>query len=243
MANIKQKIELEAQKRSILGKKVKSLRDSGLIPGVLYGKDQEAIPLQVIGKDFYSALKEAGESSLVYLNIDSQSFPTIIHDLARDPLSDDVIHTDFYKVRLDQKIKADVVLEFEGESPAVKNLGGILVTNIHEIEVEALPQDLPQEIRVDISSLVNLNDHILVKDINVGENVKLLAEDDAILALIQEPKSQEDLDEELSGPTGDVSDVEIGKEKKEDEESDDATDEDTGDDKKEETKKEDNKKE
>src|SRR3989344_4481601 len=142
MATAQQKIELSADVRTVLGGKVKALRKSGYIPAVLYGKSQEAIPLQVPVKDFSKALKEAGESTLVYLHVDGQSYPTIIHDVAKDTLTDGILHADFYKVSLDEKITADVSVVFVGESPAIKDLGGIFVRNVNELEVEALPKNM-----------------------------------------------------------------------------------------------------
>src|SRR3989344_3773370 len=215
MAHAQNKIELKADKRTIMGKQVRSLRQSGFIPAVLYGKGQEALSLQVPVKEFNKVLKQAGESTLVYINVGGESYPTIIHDVALDPVKDHVLHADFYKVSLTEKIKTKVPVVFMGESPAVKDLAGIFVRNINELEVEALPQNLPHEITVDISSLKNFGDQILVKDINLGSDVKIEAEADTILATIQEPKSQEELDAELAAPTADVEDVEIVEKKKE----------------------------
>ena len=198
-----------------MGKQVRSLRQSGFIPAVLYGKGQEALSLQVPVKEFNKVLKQAGESTLVYINVGGESYPTIIHDVALDPVKDNVLHADFYKVSLTEKIKTKVPVVFMGESPAVKDLAGIFVRNINELEVEAFPQNLPHEITVDISSLKNFGDQILVKDINLGSDVKIEAEADTILATIQEPKSQEELDAELAAPTADVEDVEIVEKKKE----------------------------
>jgi len=216
MATQQHKIELNADKRSILGSKVKVLRNSGFIPAVLYGKGQEALSLQVPVKEFHKVLKEAGESTLVYVHVGKETYPTIIHDVAKDPVKDDIIHADFYKVSLIEKIKTKVPVVFIGESPAVKDLAGIFVRNVNELEVEALPQNLPHEISVDISSLKNFGDQVLVKDLNLGSDITIEAGADTILATVQEPKSQEELDAELAAPTADVEDVKIiEKEKKE----------------------------
>lgn len=213
------KVELNAQKREVFGGRVNGLRRQGLIPGVLYGKGMESISLQMLEKDFNKALKTAGESTLVYINVDGKTYPTIIHDVARDPLKDNVIHADFYKVRLDEKIKAMIPVVFEGEAPAVKELGGIFVRNINELEVEALPQDLPHEIKIDISGLKQFGDQIQVKDIKLNLNVSLIAQPDEILGLVQEPISEEQLQKELEVPTEGVEGVEeIKKEKLEGEE-------------------------
>ena len=211
------KIELNAQKREILGSKVSQLRKSGYVPAVLYGKGQESIPLQVLVKDFKKAFELAGESTLVFLNIDGQAYPIIIHDIAKDAISDEILHADFYKVSLDEKIKAKVAVVFQGESPAVKDLGGIFVRNINEIEIEALPQDLPHEIVIDMSSLKNVGDQILVKDLRLDSKLKVMAEAEEIVATVQEPMSEAELEKALEAPTITVDDVEVIKKEKEEE--------------------------
>ena len=215
MDHAQHKIELKAEARTILGSGVKALRKSGYIPAVLYGKGQESISLQIPVKDFNKVLKEAGESTLVYVEVGGHSYPTIIHDVALDPAKDTIVHADFYKVSLTEKVKTKVPVEFVGESPAVKDLAGILVKNVNELEVEALPQNLPHEISVDISLLKAFNDQILVKDIKLGSDVKLLADEDLILVTVKEPKSQEEIDAELAEPTKGVDDVEVIEKKKE----------------------------
>src|SRR3989338_3342129 len=211
------KIELKAEMRTVLGGKVRQLRRSGYIPAVLYGKGQKAVNLQVGGKDFAKVLKEAGESTLIYVNVGKESYPTIIHDVSRDPVKDGIIHADFYKVNLSEKIKTEVPVVFIGESPAVKDFSGIFVRNINELEVEALPQNLPHEITIDISVLKNIGDQILVKDVDLGSDIHIEAEPESILALIQEPKSEEELQAELAEPSTSVEDVEVIEKKKEEE--------------------------
>jgi len=214
MPYVQRKIELGAQVRTVLGGKVNALRKSGFIPAVLYGKGQETLNLQVPVKDFNKALKEAGESTLVYVNVEGKAYPTIIHDVARDPVKDQIIHADFYKVSLTEKIKTKIPVVFVGESPAVKDLAGIFVRNVNELEVEALPQNLPHEITVDISSLKAFGDQIMVKDVDLGKDVTIEADADTILATVQEPKSQEELEAELATPTTGVEDVEVIKKEK-----------------------------
>jgi large subunit ribosomal protein L25 len=209
-----QKIELEAQVRTIMGGKVASLRHSGLVPAVLYGKGQEPISLQISEKDFKKTFHAAGESTLVYINVAGKTYPTIIHDVARHPHSNDVIHADFYKVNLDEKIKTQVPVVFTGEAPAVRDLAGIFIRNVNELEVEALPQNLPHEIAIDISHLENFGDQILLKDINAGKDVIVHGNPEEIIAVVKEPISEEELQKELE-TTVSVDDVKIvEKEKK-----------------------------
>jgi large subunit ribosomal protein L25 len=214
-----EKVILQAESRNIIGRQVKSLRRQGLIPAVVYGHDFKPLSIQIPMKELERVYAEAGESTVVYLNVNGQDHPTIIHDIVRDALSDKFLHADFYKVRLDEKIHAKIQLNFVGESPAVKGLGGILVKNMSEIEVEGFPQDLPHQIDVDISKLVEFNSHILVKDLVISDKLEVRAESEAIIALIQEPISEEELKAQLETPAvGTVEEVEVIKKEKPEEE-------------------------
>lgn len=210
-----EKIELEAQKRQLTGKSVKSLRKDGFLPSVIYGHNFEAKPIQIKYKDFEKVFKKAGESSLINLKIDDTKEPAVIKDIQKDPFTGKIIHADFYKVSLKEKIKAKVPLVMTGESEAVKN-GGVLVKTMNELEVEALPQDLPHELQVDISGLRNFGDHVLIKDIAVSDKVKLQAKEDEVVALVQEPRKEEVI--EVAPPSVEGVEV-IKKEVKEGEEA------------------------
>jgi len=219
------KIEIKAQPRTITGKQVKSLRKAGFIPAVIYGNKFTALNIQIPIKEFSKVYSEAGESTLVYVNLDNESYPSIIHNVAVDPVSDLYIHADFYKVRLDEKIKAGITVELIGESPAVKSLGGILVKNINEIEVEGLPQNLPHAFEIDISKLEKFGDNIKIKDLKIESDIEVLANPEDIILLIQEPISEEKLKEQLETTSADtVDEVEvIKKEKKEEEPAEENT--------------------
>ncbi len=223
MVTNKQKIELNAEKREILGSAVKKLRRDGYLPAVLYGKGQEALSLQVLMKDFKNVFESAGESTLIYIKVGDKSYPTIIHDISRDALSDEFVHADFYKVRLDEKIKAKIPVVFENDAPAVKDLGGIFVRNVNELEIEGLPQDLPHEIKIDISGLKNFGEQILLKNVKLDAGLKFIGSEDEIVATVQAPISEEELQKELEQPIGSIEDVEvIKKEKKEEEVAEEA---------------------
>ncbi len=189
------------------------------MPAVVYGHNFKPLSIQVPLKDFERVYAEAGESTVVYLKVNDQDYPTIIHDVVRDSVSDAYLHADFYKVRLDEKIHAKIPLNFIGESPAIKDLGGILVKNISEIEVEGFPQDLPHQVEVDISGLVEFKSHILVKDLAISNKLDVKAEQDSIVALIQEPISEEELKAQLEAPVvGTPEEVEVIKKEKAEEE-------------------------
>ena len=138
--------------------KVRVLREQGIIPAILYGPKNKPMSLKVGEKEFEGIYKEAGASSLINLEIEDTKSPVLIREVQRDPLRGGAIHIDFYQPPLNKEIEVMVPLVFEGEAPAVKDLGGTLMRNIQEVEVRALPQNLPHEIIVDISGLTAFGD-------------------------------------------------------------------------------------
>jgi len=187
-------MNLEVQIRNEKGRRVKDLRRQGLIPAELYGKGIENMHLAIKSRDFKNVFKEAGESSIINIVISDKNkkeeIPVLIHDIQKDYLTDDIIHIDFYRVRMDEKIKTHIPLEFIGESPAVKNYGGILNKSMLEIEIEALPKDLPHNISVDISQIKELDQSIYVKDLSIPKNVKILVDPETVIATVSLPKEE-----------------------------------------------------
>ncbi len=186
-------VGLKAKSRIELGKKTNALRRAGFLPAVVYGEGVKSQSISVPYKDFEKAYKEAGESTLLKLEVDGKPYNVLIHDIKYDPLKGYPLHADFYAVRMDKAIRIKVPIEFFGESPAVKNDGGILVKVMQELEVEALPQDLPHELRVDLSLLVTFESKVFVKDIALPKSTKIIAGLDEILALVEPPRSEEEL--------------------------------------------------
>ena len=192
-------LSLSANIRKTLGKKVKSLRKKDILPGVLYGPKIKPLPLEIDLKEFEKIYKETGESTLISLEVADlkRKYLVLIHDSEKDPVTDRIIHIDFYQPSLEEEVTVAVPIIFEGVSLAVKELGGTLVRNIHELEVKALPQNLPHEIKVDISKLKTFEDDILVKDLVVPKEVKILKDPEESVALVTPP---EKVEEELVEP-------------------------------------------
>lgn len=185
---------LDARPRTELGKKAKSLRNQGFFPAVLYGRGVEgARPITLSALDFEKAWREGGESSLLLLTVEGKPYNVLIHEVARDPLMDKPVHADFYAVAMDKKIRTRVPLNFIGNAPAVKDLGGILIKVMHDLEVEALPQDLPHELMVDLTPLEALDTRITAKDIAIPSGVSLLANGDDVIVIVEPPRSEEEL--------------------------------------------------
>lgn len=188
-------LELKSEKRTLLGKKVKSLRREGVIPAVVYGGKEEATPIELNQKDFSKVFKNAGETTLVKLFVGAGKFKNVlIHDISRNPVTGEISHVDFYEVNMDEKITANVQLVFIGDAPAVSDLGGVLVKAMQELEVRALPADLPHQIEIDISQLMTFDDNILVKDIKLPKNVEVLENLETSVATVSMPRSEAELE-------------------------------------------------
>lgn len=186
-------LELKATSRKVSGKQVKTLRQKGILPVVLYGEGLKTESLSVSYKEFEKAWKAVGESQILHLDLEGKAHNVLIHDMTIDPMKGTFMHADFYAVRMDRVLRVRVPLEFVGESPAVKNDGGILVKVLHELEVEALPKDLPRELQADISKLSAFEARLTVKYIPLSEGVKVVADENEVIALIERPRSEEEL--------------------------------------------------
>jgi large subunit ribosomal protein L25 len=186
-------LKISAKIRDKVKKGVNFLRGKNLVPAVLYGPKIKNLNLEVNSKDFKKAHEEAGESLLVALSVDGhKDFLVLIHDIQLDPISGDPIHVDFYQPALTEEIEIAVPIVVEGQAPAEKNLGGTLVKNISEIEIKALPQKLPKEIKVNVEKLATFEDYILVKDLQVPEGVKILRDGEEILISVSPPEKVEE---------------------------------------------------
>lgn len=192
------KHSLKAEPRKITGRKVRSLRKKGLVPAVVYGKKTKTVNLQIDAKVFSKLHSQVGESGLVYLQIEGEKDerPVLIRQVTLHAVSDIVLHVDFHQVDLHEKVTAAVPVKIIGESPAEKEKLGILVQQLDEVEVEALPTDMPENFEMDASVLVEVNQSILVKDIKVSDKVKIVTDPEQIIAKI-EHMAKEEVKEEV----------------------------------------------
>ncbi|MDD5750746.1 MAG: 50S ribosomal protein L25 [Candidatus Pacebacteria bacterium] len=167
-----------------------ALRKQDILPAVLYGEGIESVPISVILKDFQEVFAAAGESSLVSLEVGDKKYDVLIHQTERDPLSGRFIHIDFYHPSARKKVEAEIPLVFTGESPAVKDFGGVLIKEIQALDVKGLASKLPREIMVDISSLIDFDARVLVGDLTLPEGVEARRAADEIVALAVLPKEE-----------------------------------------------------
>jgi large subunit ribosomal protein L25 len=202
-----EKLQLKASVRDVKKENPQKMRKVGLLPAVMYGHNLPTVALSINAREFDKLLRKAGESTLVELiTDDGKTHPVLIHEFQRHYLTSAPTHVDFYQVSLTEKLKAKVALEFTGESKAVKQLGGVLVKILNEVEVECLPVDLPHNIPVSLDVLQALQDTIHIKDLIAPAKVKIITPGDEMIVKVQPPR---EVEAELSAPVvEDVSKVE-----------------------------------
>lgn len=195
---------LNASTRDIVGSKVKQLRKEDKLPAVLYGHETENINLTLDLNEFIKIFNQSGTSTIVDVNIDGKNpVKVLIHEPQRHPVTDQILHVDFYKVNMKEEIRTEIPLEFIGTSSAVEDLEGNLITNKDAVEVECLPDKLVQHIEVDISALKTFDDIIKVSDLTVPEGIKILNDSEEIIVQVTPPRSDEELAEMEEGTAAD----------------------------------------
>lgn len=231
---------ISAEKRAVVGRKNWQTRAAGVVPAVVYGPNMKAQSVAVDRKTLVSAFREAGESTLVDLIVNgNQSLKVLIQDLQYDPMTSEVIHADFRAVDLTKEITANIKLYFVGDAPAVKELGGVMVHALDEIEVRALPTALVSKIEVDVAKLKTFEDAIKISDLVLPPGIVVVDDLNQTIAVVAPPRSEEELAELDKTVEVDVTAVEV--EKKEKKEGEEASEGDEGTEGKKEEKKEEKK--
>lgn len=187
---------LSAQKRDLIGKQVKKLRREGILPGIMYGKNIDSMAISLDEHQVNRVLAAVSSSQLIKLEIDGENYTTLVRDRQRHPVTGNILHIDFYEVSMTEKLRTDISIVVRGDAPAVKNYGGILVTGPETLEVECLPQDLPERFIVDISNLEEIGDSIFVRDIIMPEGVELITDPEELVIVVTMPVAEEEEIEE-----------------------------------------------
>lgn len=187
----KEKMErevIDAVRRSVIGKQVKALRREGKLPAILYGSTIEPTPVLMDLKSASTILNRLASSALVSINLEGEILPSLVREKQRNALTGVITHVDFQVVSMKEKIRTKVSVEIHGESPAVKIFDGIIVQNVDEMEIEALPGDLPERIVVDISGLTNIGQSVTLRDLVLPEKVTVLEDPDLVLVVVTAPE-------------------------------------------------------
>jgi len=177
--------KLVVTKRTVLGKKVKKLRNEGIFPANIYGKDIKSASVQMPYKDFDHIYKEVGATGIVDVEFEGKAIPSLIHSVQAD-YHNNPLHADFFKVNLKEKIKTMVPLLFIGEPKAVSDKLGLLMEILHEVEVEALPEELPENVEVNVEPLSAVEEQLTVADLKAPTGVVILTDPGQVVAKIAE---------------------------------------------------------
>ena len=188
---IMKRFKLAVEKRKIVGKKIKKIRKEGLLPANIYGKGVKSQSLQVPYKEFEKVYKEAGETGIVDVTFDGEVRPSLVHNVHQDYYNHKLLHADFFQVNLKEKVKTMVKIVAVGEPKAVSEKLGLLLQPLPEVEIEALPTDLPDKIEVNVGPLAQVNDQITVGEIKAPAGVTILTDANQVVAKIGELISKE----------------------------------------------------
>lgn len=205
-------ITLTAEKRTVFGKKLKKDRSAGRLPVVVYGPKDPSENYFVETAVFKKVYRQAGESSVITFDTGKEKKDVLIHEVTFQPSTGEPVHADFYAIEKGKKINVNVPLVFEGEAGALK-LGGIVVKVLHEVEVEAMPANLPHELIVDLTKLETLESQIMVSDLPVPAGVEILTSPEEVVASITVAKEEEEAPAVI-----DISQIEVEKKGKKEEE-------------------------
>ena len=190
-----EKVTLEAEKRTLVGKKVSKLRREGKIPAVIYGRDYEATPITLDLRNTTNTLSKVSSSTLLTVVLDGKEQSTLVREIQKDFIRNEILHIDFLAVSSKEKLRTAVSIILTGEAPVLEDFDALMVNGIENIEVECYPQDLPESIEVDISGLKELGDAIYVKDIAAPANVDFLTDGEE-LVIIATAQKEEVVEEE-----------------------------------------------
>ena len=191
-----EKVIVQAEKRTVIGKQVKALRREGKLPAVIYGYGIDPISIVLDTRSSSRTLAKATSSSLITIELDGQEYPTLVREKQLDFIRNSIIHVDFMAVSMTEKITASVGVHVVGESPAVKEFGAILVTGLTELEVECLAADLPERFTVDVSGLAEISSGVYVRDVVPPANVEILNDPEEMIVVATAMAAEEEEEEE-----------------------------------------------
>lgn len=186
-----EKVVLQASRRNVIGKQVGALRQAGKLPAVLYGHHVDSTPIVLDAHETTLTLSRLTSSSLVIINLEGTEYPTLVREKQRHPVKHHLIHLDFQALSLTEKTHVKVGIELTGTAPAIKTYGAVLVHPLTELEVECLPQEMPERVVVDISGLVEIGDAIHVRDLQLPGGVEILTDPEEVIVSATAARAEE----------------------------------------------------
>lgn len=191
-------IELTLEKRTLKGKQVNQLRRQGLVPGVVYGHHFDPVAVQVPARVLLPVLNRAGFTHLVDLRLPEWTRPekALVREVQRDPITNEVLHVDFFRVSLTERIRAEVPITFVGEFPLRDSGSAVLLHGVDSIEVECLPADLPEAVEVNLAELQEIGQAVYVRDLKLSDKVEVLTNPDELVVRVEPAEVPEEAAEE-----------------------------------------------
>jgi large subunit ribosomal protein L25 len=208
---MEQTLALAAEKRKIIGKRLNQLRHEGLLPAVVYGRAFDPIPVTIDMKAFRHVYATAGGNQLIEVKIKGIRKPemTLVRDVQRDPVTRRILHVDLYRVSMTERITTEVSITLLGESPATLDADAMVFTGVSNLQIQCLPGDLPESIEVDLSTLLEIDQAIFVRDLEIGEGITVLTDPDEMIVRVsivhmevEEEEEEEELEEGIEGIEG-----------------------------------------
>ena len=209
-----EEIVLTATRRNVIGKQVRALRREGKLPGVIYGHRFDPLAITMDLRDASRSLAGLAPSALVTVVFDGETHLSLVREKQRDKITGILKHVDFLAVSMKEKLRTKVFVSLVGVAPAIKTYNAIQVAGADELEVECLPQDLPERIEVDLSGLLEVGSAIYIRNLNVSDKVKILTDPDTMIVLITAPELEEAAEGEVLSAEPEV--IEKGKKEEED---------------------------
>jgi large subunit ribosomal protein L25 len=214
-----EKTVIQATPRTVIGKQVRALRRDGLLPAVIYGPRMEPIMISMDAHSSSRILAHITASSLVTIELEGKEYPSLVREKQRNFITNNLLHVDFQVVSMTETLRTKVGIHLIGEAPVIEAFEAIIINGLEELEVECLPQDLPERIVVDISNLVNVGDAIYVRDIQVSGKVEILDDKDEMIVLATSTYEEPKEEVEISDGDGEPEVIERGKKDEDEEEN------------------------
>lgn len=209
-----EKVVFKANRRDVVGKQVRALRRQGLLPAVIYGHRVEPIAISLNAHDAGQRLPRVSSSQLITVEVEGKPHMVLVRERQRHPVTENLLHVDFLEVSMTEKLRVTVPLQFTGEAPAVKLYSGIVIPSRETLEVECLPNDLPNLIEVSVAGLGEIGDALYVRDIQAPARVTLLDDPNEVVVAVTAPETEAEL--EGAGGAAEPEVIEKGKKEEED---------------------------
>lgn len=192
-----EKFVLDAEKRAVIGKQVKALRREGKLPAVIYGQEIDPMAITLDTKQVVKILKKVGANTLISIKLGKEEYLSLVREIQREVIVRDLLHMDFQAVSLEETITTSLPVVMSGVAPVIEDFEALLIVSMDQLQIEAKAKDLPDTISVDVSEIREIGDNILVKDLVISGDVKILDDPDGIVIVATSPTLMDEIVDEV----------------------------------------------